>query len=232
MTLRENLEYVVSTYGSHPAFYRRTKGDRSLPLYYIYDSYLVKPDAWRRLLRPKNDSGDISVRGTELDGIFVGLLVDKKDVASLNEGGFDGFYTYFGTDRFTYGSTVDNWQELSGLQVESGMTFVPSVAPGYSDVRVRRWNGMNFRDRRNGEYYETAFEKAVRSGASIISITSFNEWHEGTQIEEAEPMSYDDFKYLDYRPYEPSFYLKMTKKWVDHFVESRHGRTTTTSERK
>ena len=44
-TVRENIQYIVDTYGDHPAFYR-THGK---PLFFIYDSYLIKPAEWAKL---------------------------------------------------------------------------------------------------------------------------------------------------------------------------------------
>jgi len=62
----------------------------------------------------------------------------------------------------------------------------------------------------------------------IISITSYNEWHEGTQIEPAVPHkanqdSSDEFSkiassYIDYSPNEPNFYLKLTKENVAKYL--------------
>ena len=64
-----------------------------------------------------------------------------------------------------------------------------------------------------------AWKIALNSGATTISITSFNEWHEGTQIEPAKPASNKDFTYLDYEPEGSNFYLNLTKCWVQQFTE-------------
>lgn len=45
-------------------------------------------------------------------------------------------------------------------------------------------------------------DAAVNSGAELVSITSFNEWGEGTQIEPAR----------DYGPGGPEMYLDLTKR--------------------
>merc|ERR1712196_84134 len=50
---------------------------------------------------------------------------------------------------------------------------------------------------------------------SGITITSFNEWGEGTQIEEARPhMSTDGFAYADYTPGAPNLYMERTREWT------------------
>lgn len=96
--------------------------------------------------------------------------------------------------------------------------FVPSVGPGYIDETVRPWNTANTRHRRHGNYYEVAWRTALKSQPSIISITSFNEWHEGTQIEPAEPKRTEKFTYLDYEPEGPYFYLNLTNYWIRKFI--------------
>ena len=50
------------------------------------------------------------------------------------------------------------------------------------------------------------WDEALRLKSEIVSITSFNEWHEGSQIERAVPKK----GYEDYGR-DPSFYLKLTK---------------------
>lgn len=92
--------------------------------------------------------------------------------------------------------------------------FVPSVGPGYIDTQVRPWNGKNTRSRQDGQYYKSALQKALDINPSMISITSFNEWHEGTQIETAVPKATDSFTYLDYGPQGPEYYLNITRQYV------------------
>ena len=218
-SIRGNLSYIVDRYGNHSAFYRRPGS--SLPVYYIYDSYLVPGDQWLALLG--QNGGPDSVRGTVLDGIFLGLVADRTHLDQLIRCGFDGYYTYFASDRFTYGSTVSNWASLALRARESGILFVPSVGPGYDDVRIRPWNAANTRDRRHGAYFERGFSAAVESQPDMISITSFNEWHEGTQIEEAVPRQTLDHRYADYIPQDSDFYLKLSRKWTSVFAEQKHG---------
>ena len=111
-SFRACLEYVMKTYADHPALYKvKLPGRRRpLPLYYIYDSYTLSSDEWQRLF---SLNGDLSVRNTNLDGIFLGLLVDFKHRADIKNGKFDGFYTYFAANGFSHGSSLKNWHSLN-----------------------------------------------------------------------------------------------------------------------
>jgi len=218
-SLRSNLSYIVSHYGNHSAFYRHPGSN--LPIYYIYDSYLVPDDHWIALLS-RNGAGRNSIRGTKLDGVFLGLLVARTDADRLVRCGFDGYYTYFASDRFTHGSTPVNWASLAERARQSGMLFVPSIGPGYDDERIRPWNAANTRDRQQGAYFEHQFSAAVESHADMISITSFNEWHEGTQVEEAVPKQTSSGRqYFDYSPAGADFYLKLSHKWTSVYAEHK-----------
>jgi len=65
--------------------------------------------------------------------------------------------------------------------------FIPTVGPGYNDLKIRPWNAESLVERDSGAYYSQMWDWAVSgiNGAGTISITSFNEWGEGTQIEPA-----------------------------------------------
>ena len=112
VTLRRSLEYVTKMYSNHRAFYKVKLPGRKkpLPMYYIYDSYVTSAEEWSRLL---SRTGDLSIRNTDLDGIFLGLLVDFKHRTDLKNGGFDGFYTYFAANGFSHGSSWKNWRNLN-----------------------------------------------------------------------------------------------------------------------
>ncbi|EDV20528.1 uncharacterized protein TRIADDRAFT_31721 [Trichoplax adhaerens] len=217
-SVRNDIKYIIDTYGHYPSFYKRKWKGQQLPLIYVYDSYHIKPKAWKEVLTRE---GTNTIRGTKYDAIVIALLVDEHHKSFITTGGFDGFYTYFAADGFTYGSRKENWKNLKQFSLESSSIFIPSVGPGYIDTRVRPWNSQNTRNRLNGDYYDKGMNHALEINPSIISITSFNEWHEGTQIEKAVHKEYLDFKYLDYSPQEPDFYLKLTRKWVHKFMRRK-----------
>lgn len=161
------------------------------------------------------------MRDTDLDGLFIGLLVDKQHEVDIVSGGFDGFYTYFASNRFTFGSSWGNWPHLASFARARDLLFIPSVGPGYIDTEVRPWNGANTKSRDRGRYYESGFKAAMGTMPSIITITSFNEWHEGTQIEPAVIKKRGKEDYLSYVPGRPDFYLDLTQKFVTRFLQQK-----------
>lgn len=218
-SMYKNIKYIIDKYGNHPAFYRyKTKTGNALPMFYVYDSYITKPEQWANLLTV---SGSQSIRNSPYDGLFIALLVEDKHKYDILQGGFDGVYTYFATNGFTYGSSYENWAKLKLFCDHFKLMFIPSVGPGYIDTSIRPWNAQNTRNRINGKYYETALRAALQTHPSVISITSFNEWHEGTQIEKAIPKRTSSTVYLDYRPHKPSLYLELTHKWSGIYSKER-----------
>lgn len=215
-SVREDLLYLMRTVGASPALLRaekrgprlvhagggrlsdtavglpagggadaaRAAGQRDLPLFFVYDSYHIPASDWAKLLQA---GGELSLRGTEADGIFIGLWLNQNDGdAQLLPGGFDGFYTYFASEAVSYGANPSNWPELGRWARQHGKVFIPSVGPGYDDSRIRPWNAGATRAREGGARYRRWWDAALGADPAAISITSFNEWGEGTQIEAAQ----------------------------------------------
>jgi glycoprotein endo-alpha-1,2-mannosidase len=212
--IRSNLKYIHEQYGSHPVFYKRN----GKPFFYIYDSYLISTREWKRLL---SSSGDLTIRGTELDATFLGILVDYKHRSDIKNAGFDGFYTYFASNGFSHGSTWKNWRSLAMFARKFSLLFVPSLGPGYIDTRVRPWNGQSTRQRHKGSSYSLAWRTFLGLDLPVVSITSFNEWHEGTQLEPAIPKSIEGYTYNSYFPDSPDCYLKQTSNWIGKFQAAK-----------
>ena len=215
-TVYEDTKYIVDKYGKHEALYRYTAKDGSLlPMLYIYDSYHTPPEDWAQLLKP---GGAYSIRHTPYNCVFIALMVERSHRSYIEQGGFDGFYTYFATDGFTYGSTWRSWPQLQAFATHTQSLFIPSVGPGYIDTNVRPWNSQNTRRRSAGDYYQRSWKSALLVKPEIVSITSFNEWHEGTQIESAVAKASAGVEYKDYEPQGSEFYLQLTKEFAEQFA--------------
>jgi len=142
-------------------------------------------------------------------------------VLFLKQSHFDGCYTYFSAQRFSWGSTIQNWKTIKQWTEEDSMIFIPSVGPGYDDSRIRPWNTANKRSRNGDNYYREMFNHALDCSPSIISITTYNEWGEGTQIEPAVPFTTEKGEKLqDYGEKGPTFYMDVTREMVKEFRQA------------
>ncbi len=206
---KDQIDYLSANYGDHPGLFCV----KDKPLYYVYDSYKLDVEEWKKLMLVE---GELTLRNTSSDGVFIGLWVKENDGPFFVETGLDGFYTYFASDGFEYGCTSTNWLGMSAFAKANDLLFVPCAGPGYIDTRIRPWNAQNTKGREKGRYYEDMFHAAAATWPDFIGITSFNEWHEGTQIEPAVGKSVGDYTYEDYGPGIDSwFYIHKTRELVE-----------------
>ena len=95
-------------------------------------------------------------------------------------GRFAGLYTY---DILVWGGA--KFARICAQAHASGIECAPSVGPGYD--AQRSIGDSRVKPRREGRTYDSMWRAAIRAGADRVTITSYNEWHEGTQIEPARP---------------------------------------------
>nr|XP_018907819.1 PREDICTED: glycoprotein endo-alpha-1,2-mannosidase-like isoform X2 [Bemisia tabaci] len=210
------VQKIINNFGNHSALHRILHKGANLPIFYIYASDNDFPNQYRSIL---HQHGNMSIRGTMYDGVFLGLLTNYEQLRSFKLAQFDGFYTYYGSNGLSYGSSWKNWQNLAKYAQNNGLLFSPSVAPGFSDTSVKFWNSYQEKHRRNGRYYEVAWRAAITTSPRMISITSFNDWRGGTQIEPATPQKSQHYIYRDYSPYDHYFYTNLTKYWLTIFTK-------------
>jgi hypothetical protein len=68
---------------------------------------------------------------------------------------------------------------------DRGLRLVPNVMPGYDDTPLRGTDRITI-NRRRGDFYREYWRLAARfvgPDQPLLLVTSFNEWHEGTEIE-------------------------------------------------
>ncbi|KAM6399502.1 LOW QUALITY PROTEIN: glycoprotein endo-alpha-1,2-mannosidase-like protein [Rhynochetos jubatus] len=212
--VHENIKYITAKYGSRAAFYETSTG-KSLPLFYT-DSYLTPAESWANRLTP---SGSHSPRNTAYDMVFIGLLVEEGHKHDILSAGYDGMYAYFASNGFSFGSSHQNWKAIKTFCNSNNLMFIPSLGSGYIEASAHPWNNHNSRNRVNGKYCETAPQAALAARPETVSFTSFNEGHEGTQIEKAVPKNTLTHLYLDHPPRQLGLYL--THSWAEHFSKEK-----------
>ena len=83
-----------------------------------------------------------------------------------------------------------------------GKAWMATVMPGNDDTHLGRPDGFKV-DRQNGAYYTSVWQGAIATHPDLISITSWNEWFEGTQIEPSRTYG--------------NLYLQLTKQLSDQY---------------
>ncbi len=116
-------------------------------------------------------------------GLHLGLsglrvLAQTNHVGFAAQGGFAGFYTY---DILLYGGS--KFGRLCRQAHAIGILCAPSVGPGYEASEAT--GDRRVKPRRQGATYDSMWRAALRAGANLVTITSYNEWSEGTQVEPA-----------------------------------------------
>jgi glycoprotein endo-alpha-1,2-mannosidase len=175
--------------------YLRTLGLRDV---YVYRSGDFTAEEWSRVTRPP---------------MGLRLFAQTNRVGFAASAGFAGFYTY---DILLYdGAKFDRFcAQARSLRI----LCAPSVGPGYDasqatgDTRVKL--------RLDGATYDSMWGAAIRAGADMVTITSYNEWGEGTQIEPAghggRYESYDGAYGLHGRAAQRA-YIARTAYWTSRF---------------
>jgi len=101
---------------------------------------------------------------------------------------FDGVHRY-NTARFLQGlvpSAAGKWAAETYrswvlLADQAGKISTLTLIPGYDDTKIRK-PGLSV-ERYDSELYRVQWQEAIEADPDWILITSFNEWHEGSEIE-------------------------------------------------
>ena len=134
--------------------------------FYLYGGHGTPPAEWKEL----NDVLEPGVR----------VFLQTSSAGRAAAGGFDGLYTY--DVLVHHGGKL---RRVCDQARARGLLCGPSVGPGY-DAR-RAVADPRVKARRRGGTYDSMWRAAIAADPDLVTITSFNEWHEGTQIEPARP---------------------------------------------
>ena len=183
--------------------------------FWVYQAKFAAASSWAPALDQAN-------------GVFV--LAETGDLTSMTNGSFatyaqaahfDGIYTY---DPVRYGR--NQFGAACGAARQARIVCAPSVGPGFNNQRnTPPGQTPRFVSRDGGARYESQWSDANAAGADFITVTSYNEWHEGTEIEPATyhcgPDGYCtsgfDYSYGRVGPSAETVYLESTRTRADWF---------------
>jgi len=184
-TAARDIIGVLRKYGGHRA-YLKTDGS---PVVFIYGRAVgeLGLTGWLEAVG--------TIKATHKGGITA--IGDQFSYGSARV--FDGVHTYntagslrglapADVETWTFG-TYRKWVELAD---RAGKISTITVIPGYDDTKIRT-PGLAV-ERYAGRSYRIQWERAIAADPHWVLITSFNEWHEGSEIE---PSAEDGDQYLE-----------------------------------
>jgi glycoprotein endo-alpha-1,2-mannosidase len=168
-----DIAYLRKTYGGHPAWL--AVGARPVLFLYLQALRDLPARDWRQAAGDAFLVGDVSPRETAdftrwapfMDGIHV--YVPAPYIKGMTPAQMGAW-----ADR-----TYPAWQKMAGSKL-----FCATVIPGFDDTLVPgRAVPRPTVARHDGGTYRALWNAAIRHRADWVVVTSFNEWHEGSEIE-------------------------------------------------
>ncbi|HVM46973.1 MAG TPA: glycoside hydrolase family 99-like domain-containing protein [Candidatus Acidoferrum sp.] len=168
-----DLVYLVSRYGKSKAFLKVN----GKPVIFVYGRVMgqVPAASWPAITKAAHAAA----------GDFL-LIADgyTADHAAF----FDGVHEYniCGAVKGKNTEALRAWAashyaNAVSLARRNGRISCVTVIPGYDDTKIRQ-PGLKA-ERLDGEVYRVLWQEAIKARPDWVLITSWNEWHEGSEIE-------------------------------------------------
>ena len=179
-----DLVYVLEKYGSHPAFLKLD----GKPVIFVYGRVMgqVGMTEWPEII----------TLARERYGKDFLLIADGYSEGYARV--FDGIHVYniCGALREKPVAAIQEYARQSfpravKLAKDHARLSCITIIPGYDDTKIRK-PGIDA-PRHGGQTYRVLWEQAIAADPDWVLITSWNEWHEGSEIE---PSWEDGDKYI------------------------------------
>ncbi len=206
----DDIEMLNRRFSNHPAFLKLSRATKYGPttsprgVFFIYD-----PDYRDSGLMRLSDA----VHSSTHDSI---ILFQSTDASMIGRTHSDGIFAYEAVQNILH-----FYQGIMKASENEGGIFVPCVVPGFNINRATGKKSPLFRARKNGRTYDDWWENTLAADPEYVAVISFNEWHEGTQIEPAIPVTKVRPSYLSYEsvyaktgPKAQLGYLRRTARWI------------------
>ena len=188
----DDLLYILRNYGAKQSF---LKVD-GVPVVFLYGRAIGQLSA--------RQWGEVAAAVKR--EIPVLLIADTDSRTKPNKADFDGFHFYNPVGRIKRGVNMNPFYEEYTQQYRvPGKILSLTIIPGYDDTHVRKPGTAVPRD--NATLYKQLWFSAASAKPDWILITSWNEWHEGSEIEPS--LEFGDL------------YLNLTSKYYLIFEEGR-----------
>ncbi|MBC8181046.1 glycoside hydrolase family 99-like domain-containing protein [candidate division KSB1 bacterium] len=165
LVIKKHLRYILNNYGDHPSFFKF----EDKPVIFLYGLPLTRipADKWQQVVT------DLRNEGFEF---FISVDSFGADYVKI----FDGFHTYNPLYH-----TQDQLRSIFKANLITSFyhqkIYAATILPGYDDTVIRT-PGIQV-SRENGAFYEGQWQVLAETKPAWVLITSWNEWHEGSDIE-------------------------------------------------
>lgn len=186
----DDLRYILKQYGDHPGYFRH----QDAPVVFLYGRALgqLSYAKWQELIEKLKTEHPVTLIADSTDEKWAEIC--------------DGLHTYNPVGRIAAGEDMTRFYDsLVGAAERHGKISSVTVIPGYDDSNIGRPSPV-IAPRRGGQLYDELWQAAIQCDPDWVLITSFNEWHEGSEVEPS--VEYGDE------------YIRRTAKWVARFYNA------------
>jgi len=188
----KDLMYILNEYADSPAFFKHD----NKPVIFIYGRAMGQlGDKWEDVIK--------EVKRLRKGNVL--FIADSLNSHWLDF--FDGLHEYNPVGAIL--AKVDmlrRYKSCKEICAKKGKISCATVIPGYDDSNVRANNPI-IRLRDDGKLYKELWESAIKADVDWVLICTFNEWHEGTEIEPS----------VEYG----RFYLQLTREYAARFKKGK-----------
>lgn len=175
-----DFDHLAARYLGHPR-YLRLAGRPVVVIYLVRDMVNAEPALSRVRER-------LAARGIDLHLVADVVYWAPPDtwdwpLLSRHFRGVTGYNMYFRPDFLA--AVERQFAAADRAARERGLRLVPNAMPGYDDTPLRGMERVTI-NRRRGDFYRDSWKIAARFVSPeqpLLLVTSFNEWHEGTELE-------------------------------------------------
>ncbi len=221
--LVSDIKYIYQQYGNSPAFFRSTATTHYSPsnqpkgMFFLYcinysgecgkGQPVQSADYWQKAIDEIHALPDSAL-----------LIANNIPGISWIDGGhFDGLYNYITLHLDQRGGF--DWARA----LPPNSLYIPSVAPGNSAKRVG-YPPDTYVPRNDGQTFSDQWTAALSTGVQpdMVTITSFNEWHEGSMIEPPALGANNGkgYDYSDFGKLPPDGYLALSHQWIQKYLST------------
>ncbi|MHA1791007.1 MAG: hypothetical protein ACTSVI_00085 [Promethearchaeota archaeon] len=192
------LKYALINYGNHSKFLKihDDELEKDRPVIFVYSATAL----------PSIENWTTVVKMLHEDGYYPFLIADLGTPKAIPEGYgavFDGFHVYNPVNLYKkepWTVTTKFEQMVLSSRLNDKLSCATAL-PGYDDSQLDRVPLVLPRD--NGSIYKKSWEIASKVNPDWVLICSFNEWHEGSEIEPSLENG--------------TYYINMTREYISQF---------------